>query len=284
MNVVYTSSNGKTFELTASMRMRLKDARFHTFAWQAEMTEKRFGSRVDKWKKESAVYPASFVFRGSAQERRQMLDAFHTAIERDMFYNSPGRLTWGDWYISCFIQSSETYPSEGSDTDTINDVEILCPSSLWISEQTIHIGPTNQIILRDTDKRYDPSYGYPYSYQANSGLSKMICIDHYAPCDFRAVLHGPQANVNITIGNVSLQVSHAIPESGYMVIDTREEIPADKHCYLVAGGVETNCFNDRNPECTLLDRVEPGNITVTYNRHSELDLTIYRRRGEPTWN
>ena len=151
------------------------------------------------------------------------------------------------------------------------------------SEQSYSIAAVEQTVRLETDKTYNTRYGYPYSYMAAYNTSKQIYIDHYAPCDFRIVLHGPQDNLNVTIGNVHLLVNHAIPETGYMVVDTRQDIPADKHCYLVAGGAETNCFNYRNPTTTLLEKVEPGRVKVTYNRRSRLDLTIYRERSEPAW-
>lgn len=283
MNVIYTSSDGKSYPLTISMRMRLKDANFHSFAWKPEVTARRFGERVDTWKKDAQKYPATIIFRGTHAQRKTKLDEFHSSIERDVFYNTPGRITWGGWYAYCFIYSSSTYPSENDLASTVNDVEIYCPSSLWISEQDISITAVQETVLRETDKNYNLQYGYPYSYMTAHSTRKQIYIDHYAPCDFRAVLYGPQDNLNITIGNVHLLVGHSIPASGYMVVDTRESIPADKHCYLVAGGAELNCFNYRNPTTTLLDKVEPGSVVVTYNRRSNLNLTIFRERSEPAW-
>lgn len=283
MNVTYISSNGKEYPLTMSMRMRLKDANFHTYAWMADATARRYGDRIDTWRKEAAKYSASIAFRGTHAQRRTKIDDFHSSIERDCFYNSPGKLIWGDWYIHCFIVSSSTYPADFDMVTTVNDVEIYCPYPFWIAEQSISIGKIEQTTPLSTDKNYNPQYGYPYSYRVAHGTSKTVYIDHYAPCDFRAVLYGPQDNLNITIGNVHLLVNHAIPVGGYMVIDTRQDVPADKHCYLVAGGAETNCFNYRNPTTTLLDKVEPGTATVTYNRQTKLDLTIYRERSEPAW-
>lgn len=283
MNVTYTSSDGKSYPLMVSFSMRLKTANFHSFAWKPEATSRRYGERVSLWGKEAAKYPASIVFRGTHAQRRAMLDEFHSSIERDVFYNSPGRLTWGGWYIDCFVSSSETYPSENDLTSTINDLEIYCPTSFWVSEQDYSIAPISSHALRSTDKQYNLQYGYTYSYQVAQNTSRQIFINHYAPCDFRVVLYGSQDNLNVTIGNVHLLVNHTIPADGYMVVDTRQDIPAYKHCYLVVNGVETNCFNFRDPTATLLEKVEPGSVMVTYNRRSQLDLTIYRERSEPAW-
>jgi hypothetical protein len=283
MNVTYISSDGKSYPLTMSMRMRLKDANFHNYSWMADASARQYGERIDAWRKEAAKYPATIAFRGTHQQRREKVDDFHSSIERDCYYNSPGKLVWGEWYARCFVISSSTYPADFDMATTINDVEIYCPYPFWVSEQYIDIAPTSETVLRATDKQYNAHYGYPYSYMATAGTSRQIFIDHYAPCDFRAVLYGAQSTMNVIIGNVHLIVNHAIPEGGYMVVDTRQDIPADKHCYLVAGGTETNCFNDRDPQATLLDKVEPGSVTVTYNRHSRLELTIYRERSEPAW-
>ena len=283
MNVTYESTDGKSYPLTLNMRMRLKDANFHSYAWQAQTTARRYGERVDTWRKDAQAYPATIAFRGTHAQRRAKIDEFHQSIDRDIFYNSPGRLIWGGWYVYCFIRESQTNPVDWDLDTTENEVEIYCPNPMWIAEQSITIAPIQEQELLDTDKTYDLKYGYPYSYQVVQSTSKQIYIDHYAPCDFKAVLHGTQDNLNITIGNVHLIVDYAIPDGWSMVVDTREDISPDKHCYITDGYTDVNCFNFRNPTTTLLEKVQPGVVTVTYNRRTQLDLTIYRERSEPAW-
>lgn len=283
-NITYTASNGAVFDLMASMAMRLKKAQFHTFEFTPDVTALQYGERVDRWRKGAASYPAQILFKGPKADRIAAIDAFHVAIERDMIYKTPGILTWGNSYISCYLRSSGTYPSDANDTETFNDVEIYCPSSAWITEQQIVIDPVEQTqVLRQTDIQYDPTYGYPYSYMQFQDTSKNIYVDHFAPCEFKAVLHGPVESVDIRIGQMALKVNRAVPVGGYMVIDTRESVDADKHCYLVTNGSERNCFNDRDPESSLLDRIEPGFNLVRYDRTTRLELTVFRERSEPAW-
>ena len=281
INITYTSSDGNVYALTASMAMRLKTAKFHSFSWESEVSERTIGERVDRWKKKAAEYDVTVQFRGTLAKRREKLNAFHASIERDMVYNAPGRLTWGDSYISCFIRSSDVYPSDDHENITYNDLEIYCPSPMWIREQIITVDPI-EIVSGETDINYNPSYAYSYSYPSDPGFAT-IRVDHYAPCDFRAVLHGPSAGMNVQIGNVHMIVVHTIPVNGYMVVDTRDFIPADKHCYIVSDGVETNCFNDRDPASPLLTKIDPGMHTVRYTRDTRLELTIFRERSEPVW-
>ena len=89
--------------------------------------------------------------------------------------------------------------------------------------------------------------------------------------------------MNVQIGNVHMIVVHTIPINGYMVVDTRDFISADKHCYIVSDGVETNCFNDRDPASPLLAKIDPGMHAVRYARDTRLELTIFRERSEPVW-
>lgn len=281
MIITYTSSDGSVYNLTASMRMRLKEAGFHSFQWEAETSERTYGERVDTWKKKSATYTVSVWFSGTLSKRKEQLNAFHASIEKDLVYNTPGRLSWGESYISCFIRSSNVYPHEKYGNVTVNDLEIYCPSPMWIREQSIIIDPV-QVTPSATDINYNPSYGYPYSYPLDSG-NATIQINHYAPCDFRAVLHGPSNGMNVQIGNIHLIVFRTIPTNGSMVVDTRGYLPADKHCYLAFGGMEINCFNDRDPASQLLTKIDPGTHLVRYARETRLELTIFRERSEPEW-
>jgi hypothetical protein len=265
--------------------MRLKKAQFHTFEFTPDVTALQYGERVERWRKGAASYPAQILFKGTKADRIAAIDAFHVAIERDMIYKTPGILTWGNSYISCYLRSSGTYPSDANDTETFNDVEIYCPSSAWITEQHIVIDPVEQTqVLRPTDIQYDPTYGYPYSYMQLQGTSKNIYVDHFAPCDFKAVLYGPVSGVDIAIGSRLLKVDRAVPAGGHMVIDTRDSVDVDRHCYLVTAGGVQNCFNYRDPESSLLGRIDPGFNRVVYDRTTRLELTVFRERSEPEWN
>ena len=281
-NVIYTSSDGNIYNLTTNMSMRLKTAKFHQFDWKAETRTLRFGEQVDRWSKAPVTYAAQILFKGSKNKRKSALNRFHASIERDLAYNTPGTLTWGGSYISCFIRSSGTYPADKLDTETYNDVEIYCPSPFWVTEQKMIIDPVRETTLRETDIQYDDSYGYPYSYQM-AAESPKIFIDHYVPCNFRMVLYGPVNSVNVSIGSVSLEVAHAVKSGEYMVIDTRENLSADRHCYLVSGTRTINCFNDRDPESSLLQKLEPGFAKVRYSRTTRMELTVFKERSEPQW-
>jgi hypothetical protein len=48
-------------------------------------------------------------------------------------------------------------------------------------------------------------------------------------------------------------------------------------------GSITNCFDDRDPESYLLQKIKPGANTISYTRAYKIILTIYKERSEPAW-
>lgn len=286
--ITYTSSQGEVFDLMTSdipgrsvVTTRVKEANFHKFSWEAEVTKKQFGERVERWKRPANVTSAVLMFQGSLDARKRALNAFHAAIDGDFIRKSPGRLTWNDWYINAYIRSSSTYPSEGN-ARTLNEVEIYCPDPFWVTEQKVVIDPESGMDIRSTDKTYDDAYAYPYSYRTAPGVPRFY-LDHYAPCAIQAKIHGPVSSVNLMIGDAPFIVQHSVPAGAYMVIDTREGVEIDRHCYIVSGDTITNCFNDRDPSTQLIRKISPGFSKVRYQRTTRLELTIYKERSEPAW-
>ena len=285
INITYESSAGEIFDLMASRMGRLKKAAFHTYEWIADETEKQYGVKVNHWTKEPLEYEAQLLFEGTEAARMEAITAFHDAIDGDIFRGIPGKLQFGEAYISCFIRSSETAPSEGRHR-TLNDIVIYCPDPFWIVEQRISIAPVPQGEPLESDKQYtDVGYGYDegYSYPIVAS-AKSYRIDHFAPCDFKMVVYGPAASVAINIGGHLYSVHHQISAGEYMVIDSRESQPDDRHCYLVtASGAITNCFNDRDPASLLLQQIPAGNVTINYSQEYGIDLILYKKRSEPAW-
>jgi hypothetical protein len=283
MTITYTSSSGESFDLMTFRLPRIMEANFHTFSWEPEVSARRFGEKVEKWKKEALTMSAVILFAGSPSDRRKALNTFHSAIDGDFFRNQPGILKWQDSYIKCFIRSSSTYPSEEGNR-TLNDIQIYCPNPFWIQEQTLEIEPLGDIEVLPTDKQYTSSaYGYPHSYTRVADLPQMI-VDHYADCDFRLVAYGAASEISISIGGHVYAVDHAVQAGEQLVIDSRQDQAADRHCYLVGtDGSITNCFNDRDPSSSLLQKIKAGVNQISYTRGYKIALTIFKERSEPLW-
>lgn len=282
VSVTYTSADGKKFDLRGTAP-KIKEASFHKFAWEAGVTKKQYGDRVDSWTKKSVEYEMKVHVYGDLKTRKRWLNEFHSAIDSDVFNENPGILTWGKSYIYCFIRSSETYPDERG-VFTVNDISIYCPDPFWIQEQVLTVEAAEETSRIPTDKGYASTYGYPYSYR-KVVQPPYLNIDHYADSDFKMIVYGPAPSVNVNIGGNQYAVDYAIEDGEVMIIDSRSTQPPDRHAYIVgAGGTMLNVFDYRKATSLLLKKIAPGIVPVSYSRTYRIDLIIYKRRSEPLWD
>lgn len=286
--ITYTSANGQTFDLRTFDGLKLETADFHKYGWTRNVTARQFGERLNYFMKKAQTYKCTILFNGSVQSRRLKIDEFHKAIEYDITHKTPGRIKWGLDYINCYITDSDTKPRDDGSAYTENDITIYCANPFWIEEVSTLILPTSQG-SRPTDKGYDKdrdvpnSYPYPYSY-AYAKNAVFIHVDHFAPSPFKLVVYGPATDVNINISGNIYKVDHQILRNQYMVIDSRNDTPADRKCYLVSeSGIITNMFDYRDPAYELFKPVPEGDVVITFDRTHSAELTLYLERSEPRW-
>ena len=282
IKLTYTSSNGTVFDLLTWEGLKTEKADFHKYAWKTSSTKKQFGEIIDKFTKDVQKYKTTFLFRGSPASRRAKIDAFHFCTEYDICHQTPGRITWGNDYIDCYIIESDTAPRNGGGLYTENSVTIYCPYPFWIEEQTLSINPINGAAeARESDKKYKDNYPYAYSYPI-SPTAQYMHIDHYAKNDFKLIAYGPTNEVNVTIADHIYRVAHSLTARQYMVIDSRQTTRPDKRCYMVnEAGIETNLFNYRDETSTLFEKIPSGDIMIDYARTYGIELTIFKERSEP---
>ena len=281
-NVIYTSSNGESYGLLDFEELKLEKADFHSYKWGRNVSARQFGERINYFTKAAQTYKCTLLLNGSPSARRAKLDAFHKATEYDITHKTPGRITWGDDYIECYLVEADTKPRNDGSAYTESTFVAYCPYPFWIEEVSVLIQPTTQV-ARPTDKKYKSSYGYPYSY-AYAPNAVYVNVDHYTTSPFKLVVWGPCTDVNINISGNIYKVDHAVLAGQYMVIDSRANTPADRKCYIVsASGIITNTFDYRDPEYELLKPIPMGDVIVTFERTHAAELTLYMERSEPRW-
>ena len=97
-------------------------------------------------------------------------------------------------------------------------------------------------------------------------------------------MHGPCVNPSVTIGGNVYSVNVSVPAGGYLVIDSRPEAPLGWQVYMRdAAGVQSNIFDNRNPNYQILERIPGGTVNLEYSRTYGIDLTLYLERSEPSW-
>lgn len=220
------------------------------------------------------------VFGKNENEYYENLNTLHEIFEKDIANMTPGRLYFQKSYMQCYVFASQKTEWEDTDCMLDNEIKIVPAHPVWITEQTVSINPITQTV--DSNAKGYP-YSYPYSY-AQSDTATSIKIDHYAASDFQMRIYGPATSVNITIAGHVYHVDYPVEEGEYMVIDSRDFLPADQRLYLVRNnGQKINIFNYRDPVYSVFKKIPAGSITIDYNRLYGIDLTLFIERSEPKW-
>jgi hypothetical protein len=281
IDIKYTSSRGTVIDFRADNSL-IHSANFHAWKWKPDTTSQQYGAKVNTWSKDAASYSIQLYIYGSLAERRALLDMAHDEFENDIINNSPGRLTWGDYYIDCFISESSVEPLE-TDMFTSNKVNIYCPYSFWIKELSKSFEKPSEQSTNVSGLNYP--YNYPYDY-ASDIQSDTIENEHIKPANFKMIIYGPCTNPMVQINGHTYQVLTSVGPGEYLVIDTR---PSRRYLpnlciYRVnVNGTKINEFNNRYKEESIFEPIPSGRNIVTWNKSFGFDLTLYMERSEPSW-
>lgn len=276
VNVSYTASDGTVIPFQMDKLTRIKTANFHNWSYEPQILERRYGGRVIRFGKSAASYYTTLYFGGSTEGRKTRIDDFHTAIERDIRSTSAGRLTWGDWYIECFIRSSSTYPDEWNDY-TVNEVEIYAPYPFWLNEQTQSFAV--QEFDPESYEWLDYDYGFDYDYSPDPVGEGQVVIDAPGSSEFRLVFYGPVNMPTVTIAGIRRSVDVGLDEGEYLTIDSRKKTVIITR----ANGDTVNAFNYRSKEASIFTPIPSGTSSIVWSGKFGFDLTVYKERSEPAW-
>ena len=101
----------------------------------------------------------------------------------------------------------------------------------------------------------------------------------FVPENFRMNIYGPCINPQITIGGHVYEVAKEFEANEYLTIDSIAKTITLTH---TDGAVE-NCFNLRNKESYIFEKIPVGVNTVSGNAEFKFDITLFEERGEPKW-
>lgn len=282
--VKYISNRGREFNLLSFDYAKLKDADFNKYSWDKDVVAQQFGEIVNRFKKSAQYYACTFRLNGTPNERKAKIEAFNFESEYDIAHMKTGRLYINNTYIEGYWVEVDSYPEDNGQLYTTLKKTFYAPYPFWINEQVIEIFPTPESHEEEDTKGYKPlegRYGYSYSY-ASAGNAVFIDTEHYKDSDFRMIAYGPAPSVQWTIGGSLYEVDYPLRDNQYMVIDSRQNTPADRQCYVVSeSGNITNVFDYRNPEGDIFKKIPSGNSVLVYPRTYGLQLTIYKERSEP---
>lgn len=310
MDIYYESSNGTTLKLLEG-NYRLQTGDLFDYEWDYSETSGRRGGRITAFSRGIITKKLILGVLGTSKEDYyKALNHFHNTVEADVLNGSPGKLWVGDYYLRCYVISSQKSEWEYDIELLDNEIELVTEYPFWCKE-TLYSFYKSASAIQDSifdDEREDiwngsevtkdypfdyprdfqskikvrlkrPNFDYPMDFKAKATYGKIV-NGHYAPCNFKMIVYGPCTNPAVRINNHIYEVRTILYDGEYMVLNTQDETIIKYG----TNGVKTNLFNQRNKEYSVFKKISSGYNSVRWSALFGFDLIMVEERSEPAWS
>jgi hypothetical protein len=210
----------------------------------------------------------------SEEECKAKQNALYEVCEKDVLAVKHGRLVIGDYYMKCFVTTSKKKDYLKSRQYKSVQIKISTDMPYWVKETITTFGYGAGAAGSNLDFNND----FPYDYTSNI-MNQKLNNTGFVPENFRMNIYGPCINPQITIGGHVYEVAKEFEANEYLTIDSIAKTITLTH---TDGAVE-NCFNLRNKESYIFEKIPVGVNTVSGNAEFKFDITLFEERGEPKW-
>ena len=269
--IKYIASSGREYSLMSN-GIKQANANYHKWSWGVEGTKLQYGMRVANFSRDAAAYETELYISGNPIQRQKVIDRLHDDFENDVRSRTTGKIVWGDYYIDCYVRSSDTQPSENN-METVNKIGILAPYPFWIQDYKIELLPSEE-----TESEFlDFPFNFPFDFTAPTIGETTIKSDFPFDSEFEMVIFGPAVNPRVTINYYSYVLYTTIPDGAYVVIDSRKKTVMQFN----TDGTQSNIFNLRNKTDSVFKKIPGENLRITWDATFGVNITIHRERSEP---
>ena len=282
---------------------------FLDYVWEYEISGRHIGKlRKTVQEKEFTIT----VFGKTEEEYAHNINTLHQAFERDVLKNTPGRLYFGEYYLSCFVYTSEKTEWEYGCNSMDNTLGIIEANSFWRRETTHRYLPQQKPVEGDVqnpdisgeklegellghgavvkDFPFDflkpsnlkityPLFGFPFDLVGTHGR-RTLNNEAFTDTDFVMIIYGFVDNPNIQIAGHPYTVYATIYEGERLIIDSA----AGTVKKIGRLGEETNLYNARRKDYSVFRKIPPGVQTVSWPGTYGVDIILYDERSEPKWS
>lgn len=276
MRITYTTSDGEAFDLSGRPYTGIT------------------GDDPKGWKLEAsghAYLPAKREFKatvqavGSKQATRRALDRMLDKCDRDAREETPGRLSYGEWYIDCYVIEGDCNELGGN---AVYELTFAAPDPAWKRDVLHRFFPASGSAAVELGVDYP--HDYPHDYGAKA-TGETLAIDTVGECDLRIVIYGPAVSPYVRIGGNVYQVDVTVPDGGLLTIDSarKASMAGDAVVLRDRFGNATDVFNKRRRGYEgsgnyIFQRIAPGeDIGVSWPQSFGFDLHVIERRGRLPW-
>lgn len=198
----------------------------------------------------------------------------YEVMEKDVLAKQHGKFIIGDFYLKCYVTQSKKTEYLTNKKQMALTLTIQTDNPYWVKETTT----TFNYRQGGTGKNLDYNNDFPYDYTSNL-IGKAIINSSFVPMNFRMRIYGPCINPQVLIGGHIYAVNVQIEANEYLTIDSIAKTIVLIH----ADGTKDNCFNLRNRDSYIFEKIPVGTTNVGASSNFKFDITVLDERGEPKW-
>lgn len=268
---IYTNSINETLNFGEDC-LFVNENDLRDFAW--EITTKN--DRISGFKKGIVSKTIPLILKcNSESEGIDLRNRIFDVFERDVLTKKHGKIHIGDYYLRCYITGSKKSQYLIDKGYMVITLTVQTDLSEWIKE-TI----SNHVTTYPESQTY---LDYPYDFNHDFTLNFTIASVNntgFMPCDFIMDIQGVAQSPSITIANHKYAVDIMVNDGDHLTINSVEKtIELHK-----VNGETVNCFNNRNRDSYIFEKIPSGFNVVTSNVEGlKFTITLLEERSEPRW-
>ena len=252
-------------------KLFIQTSDLHNFTWSVNSKN----DRISGFKRGIHSKSATVIVKGSTeQECIDLCNRLFDVMEKDALAVKHGRLYVGDYYLKCFVTESRKTEYQRAQGYMKATLKISTDAPYWIKETVTTFGygagskGTNLDFNRD----------FPSDYTSNL-LGKQLNNVGFVDTNFHMIIYGACETPGITVAGHLYEVDASIAANEYLTIDSMNKTIILTH---VDGSME-NCFNLRNREDYIFQKIPAGLSNVASNGDFKFAIVLLEERSEPRW-
>lgn len=241
------------------------------FSW--DVTSKN--DRISGFKKGIVSKSIPVILKCSSEEEGLKLrNRIFEVCEKDVLAVKHGKIIIGDYFLKCFVIDSKKSDYLIHNSYMKITVKITTDFPYWIKEtsSTFNYGGGS------SGTNLDFNRDFPSDYTSNL-IGKTLNNTNFVATNFRIRMYGICENPAVTIAGHVYSVETTVSVNEYLTIDSVEKTVILTH----ADGTKTNCFNKRNRDSYIFEKIPAGVSNVSANGNFKFDVVLLEERGEPKW-
>ncbi|RDU22756.1 hypothetical protein [Anaerosacchariphilus polymeriproducens] len=270
----YENSKGQIIDfMTFPFRLMSYDG--DSYELEYELTESSLGSKINKFKRTLQKKSMTLLIKSDTIEQRRIdMDTFFEITNYDVDNLTPGKLWKNNQYMECYFMAVDNEALSSNSMLLKKTIVIVSENPTWITESKFEYA-----IASESVGGIDFPFDYAHDY-ATTVRNDRVINNHYVPIDFVMRIYGACDNPYVYIAGHLYQVNVTLYDNDYLEIDSKKGTIINHK----SNGTTINCFNMRNKQSSVFEKIPIGNNFVTWSGQFSFDIILRIERSEPKWS